>query len=368
MCYYQREFEKVVTSILMMRLDFSLMEWKVVNCLGNHVLFAGRNTAYCFVSDLGLARGCLYYTLPADQSLYKFDIEDTAESVILPCPKMPTPWFSSSWITLPNGRGRKEDISFSSLPTAPDCYVFGIDRSGFGTSITIYTIGRGEQEWEFFSLEEFDVQKYSASWNTPTLFYGVFYSVGNDGTLNKLNLLDVTYELLEKPHERFNDSYPSLLVKCGEDLLLVKLGCPKMLVRILRMDFSEMEWVEVESLGKHMLFLSDITCFSAISPNSQMENKVYFPRKYLDSEGILCYSLETGRYHSFGGTSQHSANNIYGTKGWHSNCTWIQPNWSKSTAQELDWMWMGSCLDTNSKEKLLIVIDEKRSENSVALP
>ncbi|KAI3958795.1 hypothetical protein MKX01_023471, partial [Papaver californicum] len=128
------------------------------------------------------------------------------------------------------------------------------------------------------------------------------------------------------------------------DLLLVKLGGPKMLVRIFRMDFSEMEWVKIESLGKHMLFISDITCFSAIAPNSQMENKVYFPRLYLDGEGILCYSLETGSYHSFGGTSQCSANNIYGTKGWHSNCTWIQPNWSKSTAQKLDW------LDTNTNE------------------
>ncbi|XP_026396476.1 uncharacterized protein LOC113291121 [Papaver somniferum] len=382
--YNERGFEKVVTSILVMRLDFTLMQWKVVSCLSNHVLFAGRNTAYCFISDLGLTRGCLYYTLSEDQGLYKFDIEDTAESVILPCLKMPTPWFSSSWITLPNGRGRKDgasgkdeeekchileggkktstirsydetvnknenasqvekhnpwhleeekpwcilngdtvqliasylhpvdyvhfrsinkanrevmpvvksrfihttqtfetgnlfpwlvfsrdnssamynfinpihnnenylikfsellvgatiryqkdgwlllsrekelffynpfsretiqladfqgchylsDISFSSLPTAPDCIVFGIDRSGVGASITIYSIRRGEQQWDFFSLEEFDVEKDSASQNTPTLFDGVLYPVGYDGTLNKLNLSDDTYELLQKP-------------------------------------------------------------------------------------------------------------------------------------------------------------------------
>ncbi|XP_026395578.1 F-box/kelch-repeat protein At1g57790-like [Papaver somniferum] len=227
-------------------------------------------------------------------------------------------------------------ISFTSLPTAPDCIVFGIDGRGFG--ITIYSIRRGEQEWEVVSFEDSHVEKYSPLRNTLTLFDGVFYSVGYDGTLNKLNLSDDTFEYLKKPLELFNDSFPSFLVKCGEDLLLVKL-CPKMLVRIFRMDFSEMEWVKVESLRKHVLFISDITCFSAIAPNSRMENKVYFPRLYLEGEGILCYSLETGSYHSFGGTSQHSAtNNIYGTKGWLSNCTWIQPNWSKSTAQELDWL------------------------------
>ncbi|XP_026393165.1 F-box protein At3g56470-like [Papaver somniferum] len=513
MVYNERGFEKVVVSILVMKLDFCSMQWKVVNSLRNRVLFVGSKTAYCFISELGLTRGCLYYTLPEDHGLYKFDVENATDSVILPCPEIPTPGLSSYWITLPNGLGRKEgmsgkdeggyltrtisyygtenknedasrgekhnrrqleegkpwcilnsdmveliasylhpvdyvhfrsinkanqevmpavksrfilttqtfeteylcpwlvftrdnnssiynfvnlmhnnenylikfselllgatiryqkggwllmsreielffynpftketiqladfpgchylsDISFTSLPTAPDCTVFGIDKSGFSISITIYSIRRGEQQWEVVSFEDSDVEKYSPSRNTLTLFDGVFYSVGYDGTLNKLSVSFDTFEFLEKPQEIFNDSYPSFLVKCGEDLVLVKL-CPKMLVRIFRMDFSRMEWVKVESLGKHMLFISNITCFSAIAPNSQMENKVYFPRLYLDGEGILCYSLETGSYRSFGGTSQHSSNNIYGTKGWLSNCSWIQPNWSKSTAQELDWL------------------------------
>ncbi|RZC44328.1 hypothetical protein C5167_037273 [Papaver somniferum] len=85
-----------------------LEKWMAVNSLGDLVLFVGRNTAYCLISELGLTRGCLYYTLPEDQGLYKFDVENATDSVILPCPNMPTPWFSSYWITLPSGRERKE--------------------------------------------------------------------------------------------------------------------------------------------------------------------------------------------------------------------------------------------------------------------
>ncbi|XP_026453642.1 uncharacterized protein LOC113354560 isoform X3 [Papaver somniferum] len=82
----ERGFEKVVISICITRLDFSSMEWKVVNNLGDHVLFIGQHTRVCCSAvELGLSRGCLYYTLPEDQRLYKFEVESAGDSVILPC-------------------------------------------------------------------------------------------------------------------------------------------------------------------------------------------------------------------------------------------------------------------------------------------
>ncbi|KAI3956897.1 hypothetical protein MKX01_000931 [Papaver californicum] len=369
----ERGSETVVTSILITRLDFSLVEWKVVNSLGDHVLFAGDKTACCCsAAGLGLARGCLYYTIYENQGLYKFDVESTDESVTLPGPMMPTSGFSSDWIMLPYGWGGKEDmlvkdeekdyiqdegvkitrtisynenailgekqniimrtqlwchynsdISFSSLPTTADFIVFGIDVTGLYNSVTIYLIRRGEQDWHAY--EHYDIEKYTPLYNTPTLFRGFFFSVGYDGTSGYLNTKDDPYsdfgylntkddpysDSMEEPCKLFNDSYPSFLVECGRKLLLVKLGLS---VRVFRMDFSVFKWVEVESLGKHMLFISDILCVSAIAPpNSQMENEVYFPRLWLDGEGILYYSLETGNYHSSGG-AMHSAKNIYGTR------------------------------------------------------
>ncbi|KAI3934489.1 hypothetical protein MKW98_005434, partial [Papaver atlanticum] len=102
---------KEVILIEVVRLDFSSMEWKEVSSFGDHVLFSGNNTtACCSAAELGFNRGCLYYTLPEDQSLYKFEFDDTGTS-ILPCLKLPTPWFSSGWIMMPTtsrvGDGQK---------------------------------------------------------------------------------------------------------------------------------------------------------------------------------------------------------------------------------------------------------------------
>ncbi|KAI3944219.1 hypothetical protein MKW98_016449 [Papaver atlanticum] len=532
--------ERVVISICITRLDFFLMEWKLVNTLGDDVLFVGRkNRLCCSAAKLGLARGCLYYTLPVHQldefclpmgsqisskgmGLYKFEVEGAGDYDISPRLSLSEPVFATDWIIMPDGQRGKEaklsisegdqdyiskagvkkislsgyndsenegakqlvshmsaleleeerhwgilnedmvvliasylhpldyvhfrsvckvnrqimpvvkptftsiqifetshlspwllfsednsssvynlvnpmhdnenylmnfsellfgatirfhkggwllmsredelffynpftreviklpdlpgcyyrsDISFSSVPTASDCVVFAIEGRLLSDDceFSIHCIKRGKQEWDFF---DFDEQKYSPYWplrNTPISFDGEFYSVGYDGVLGNFNLENDGYnwKVFEKPQQQFKDSYPSFLVKCGDNLLLVKLGCLEMPVRLFKLDFAEMEWVKVESLGKHMLFISDIACFSAIAPNNRMENKIYFPRLCLNGEGVLFYSLETGNYHFFG--TQHVAKNFCGTKGWLRNCTWIEPNWSKSTAQELDW-------------------------------
>ncbi|KAI3874949.1 hypothetical protein MKW98_019522 [Papaver atlanticum] len=232
----------------------------------------------------------------------------------------------------------RSDISFSSIPTSSDCVVFAIEArtsSDDEIELSIYCIKRGSQDWDFF---DFDEEKFSPSSplrNTPILFDGEFYCVGYDGALGNFDLNDgYSWEALEKPRQQFKDSYPTFLAECGGDLLLVKLGCSEMPVRIFRLDF-EMEWVKLESLGKHMLFINGISCFSAIAPNSRMANNVYFPRLCLNGEGVLFYSLETGSYHSF--ENRDYAKNFCGAKGWLRNYTWIEPNWSKSTPQELDW-------------------------------
>ncbi|OVA04481.1 Protein of unknown function DUF295 [Macleaya cordata] len=203
--YNRRSYSKIVISIQVLRLDFSLMAWEKVKSFGDHVLFLGKNTkSSCSAAELGLTRGCLYYTLPKDQSLYKFEVEDNGFTVILPCMTLPTPWFSADWMMMPT---------------------------------------------------------------------------------------------------------------------------------TVRLDFSKMVWVKVESLGKHMLFISNTSSLSAIAPDSRMENKIYFAR--LHGEEILFYSLDTGSYHCLG--SRHSAKDFYDTTE-RLNCTWIEPNWLGTTEQELDWL------------------------------
>ncbi|XP_026449192.1 uncharacterized protein LOC113349430 [Papaver somniferum] len=85
-----------------LKLDFSLMAWVEVRSLGDDVLFIGRQTrAFCSAADMALKRGCVFYTLPNDKSLYIFEVEDDGITVVLPFSKLPTPWFSGDWIMIP---------------------------------------------------------------------------------------------------------------------------------------------------------------------------------------------------------------------------------------------------------------------------
>ncbi|XP_026418016.1 uncharacterized protein LOC113313457 isoform X2 [Papaver somniferum] len=502
-----RHLNYLVVSINVSRLDFSSMSWKEVNTLGDTVLFLGEDTnAFCSAAELGLSKGYLYYTLHKDQSLYMFDIEDKCTMTILPCSKLPTSWFSSQWIMMPqptvsvsvDGRimedlsrkVRQEDytiraeeikeiisqddnenlrkkqkkenpdeprpwmvinedivdsiashlhpvdflhfravckanklpivkqisgamrstyltpwllfstenasrynfvdpmhnnekylmnlpellagaivrcqrggwllmlkgrftfffynpltketiqlpelqsgyccagITFSSLPTCSDCLVFGITQQN-EEEISICIIKRGADRWEFDFFENSDLEKFMPTYNEPVFHKGSFYCVDSNGTLGVFN--EDSWEVLKRPHGYSNAAYVSFLVECENEVLLVRiLGFS---VAILKLDSLEMVWQKVESLGKHMLFISFTSCLAAIAPKSCMENKVYFPR--LHDERILYYSLETGSYHSVGST--HCAKDYFDTKSW-TNCTWIEPNWSRSTSQELVWL------------------------------
>ncbi|XP_026444720.1 uncharacterized protein LOC113345069 isoform X2 [Papaver somniferum] len=102
-CLVSRGYlNNLVISLNMLRLNFSNMSWEDVNSFGDTVLFLGKNTnAYCSAAELGLSKGYLYYTLPKDQSLYMFDVEDKCTTTILPCSNLPTPWYSLQWIMMP---------------------------------------------------------------------------------------------------------------------------------------------------------------------------------------------------------------------------------------------------------------------------
>ncbi|KAI3950138.1 hypothetical protein MKW98_008583 [Papaver atlanticum] len=219
-------------------------------------------------------------------------------------------------------------VTFSSLPTCSDCVVFGIAQQN-QEEISIYTIKRGADSWRILSFQNSDLEKYMPTFNEPVFHKGAYFVVDFNGTLGVYN--EGSWKILEKPRGYSNSAYVSFLVECEDELLLVPiLGFS---VTVFRLDSLEMVWQKVESLGKHMLFINFYACLSAVAPKSCMENKVYFPR--LHDERILYYSLETGSYHSVGST--HSAKDCFDTKGW-TNCTWIEPNWSRSTSQELDWL------------------------------
>ncbi|OVA01300.1 Protein of unknown function DUF295 [Macleaya cordata] len=251
--------------------------------------------------------------------------------------------FTRERIQLPDFPGHYEymffGISFSSLPTESDCVVFAITEWG-ENAVFIFFISRGDTSWRYRIVNNTrfpsngKCMEFIPWFNSPVFYNRVFYCLDYDGKLGVFDLEDqFSWKVLAKPEGPCSSVYQSFLVECEGKLLSVFLGHLGSRVLIYRLDFSKMVWVKVKSLGKHLLLISHTSCLSAIAPKSRMENKIYFPRFH--GEGILFYSLDTCRYHCLG--SGHSRPDFYDTKE-HLNCSWIEPNWSRTTVQELDWL------------------------------
>ncbi|XP_026450464.1 uncharacterized protein LOC113350531 isoform X2 [Papaver somniferum] len=230
-------------------------------------------------------------------------------------------------------------ISFSSLPTSSDCAVFAIS-DWMVDSVSITFIKRGEKMW---TSDIFDTvclppnrtnMDFEPSLNSPIFYKGAFYCLDLNGTLGVFTENDdIKWKVLSMvPPPNCDFIYKNYLVELEGKLLSVLLGHYGKWVRMFRLDMSEMVWIEVEHLGRHVLFISNTSCIATIAPTSEMENKIYFPR--LQNKGILFYSLDSGKYHSLGSEN-------YGTDYCNSNdnlrCSWIEPNWSEPTGPNTDW-------------------------------
>ncbi|XP_026432841.1 uncharacterized protein LOC113330201 isoform X2 [Papaver somniferum] len=189
-------------------------------------------------------------------------------------------------------------ISFSSLPTSPDCIVFGIgDRCD--DRVEILFIKRGDESWihnifdNIYLPSRTNNVNFQLNYNNPVSHSGAFYCLDLNGTLGVFKLgHGISWGILAMvapPNSEF--IYKSFLVECDGKLMSVLLGHLGKWVRIFRLNDTEMVWVEVKCLGRYMLCISNTACVSAMAPTSRMENKIYFPR--LHNEGILYYSLDT---------------------------------------------------------------------------
>ncbi|XP_026412744.1 uncharacterized protein LOC113308499 isoform X2 [Papaver somniferum] len=229
---------------------------------------------------------------------------------------------------------RYRGISFSSLPTSSDCTVFAISNYR-KDEVCIAFIKRGDETWTCDILDNVYLPPskkdiaFEPTLNCPVFFHGGFYCLDLSGTLGVFKLENrTTWEILSmvrRPNCGF--IYESYLVELDGKLLSVLLGHYGKWVRIFRLDLSEMVWVEVEHLGRHVLFISDTSCVATVAPTSRMENKIYFPR--LQNEKVLFYSLDSGKYHSLEGAHQ---GNDYSNSTENLRCSWIEPNWSETFA------------------------------------
>ncbi|KAI3908733.1 hypothetical protein MKW98_029283, partial [Papaver atlanticum] len=143
------------------------MTWVLLKSLDDHVLFLCSNmdvldcrkcystsTACCSAANMGLERGCLFYTPLEDQTLYTFELEDNATTVIMPCLQLPTLWFLPTWIMMPTTKnrhlaGRRRKIT--DLLVSQDTTETSIEEENMAK-----VTNRGEElkQWDFLNYND----------------------------------------------------------------------------------------------------------------------------------------------------------------------------------------------------------------------
>ncbi|PWA54086.1 hypothetical protein CTI12_AA438890 [Artemisia annua] len=222
---------------------------------------------------------------------------------------------------------------FSAPPTSPNCMVFGpgnYDDSSWGIYIRRVSSKRPGY------IIVFDNGDAGCD---PSLRYPAFngedlYALLADGRLFLLEKIEDTdsssrHVLVKSPRSCRGPSTRYFLVKCDQHVLLVIMCEFGESIEVFKFNDFTKEWEEINSLGRHIIIISDNTCLSIEAKMREMENKIYFSRLHSESEKIVFYSLETGRYHTSNDKNiKESFEDFFGTKYHLYPHTWIEPSWS----------------------------------------
>ncbi|KAL6523449.1 hypothetical protein OROGR_017052 [Orobanche gracilis] len=214
-------------------------------------------------------------------------------------------------------------IAFSHPPTSSQCVV--VELESYPSQVFGHVTYPGQNRWTRIHFADLNFPFYNTS---PVFRKGAFYYLNDEGKLGILKVAEgedrqeVAADLGEVDNlcAPCTDYYNCFLVECNDDLLSVFEGYFGKWIRVFKLDESTMTWIEVENLENHMLFVGH-TSFSAVAHVPGMENKIYFPKFYMDN--IVFYSLETKKYHTLG---SNEVVNFHDMKE-HVNSSWIEPRW-----------------------------------------
>ncbi|GKD25715.1 Toll/interleukin-1 receptor domain-containing protein [Tanacetum coccineum] len=185
-------------------------------------------------------------------------------------------------------------FSFSAPPTSPDCMVVGIAYAHYYYNVYIHFVG-GEPSWRRIP---FDIDDYY-HFSSLTLYGRDLYALRDEIGLYMFKEVggDCAWEPAKSPTSCRTSFLRSSLLSCDQHLLHVIVGKFGESVEVFKLKKSK-EWVKIDSLGKHMIFICGTSSFCIDAKKPHMENKIYFPRLPADNENmndILFYSLETCR-------------------------------------------------------------------------
>ncbi|GKF00572.1 hypothetical protein Tco_0023922 [Tanacetum coccineum] len=166
-----------------------------------------------------------------------------------------------------------------------------------------------------------------------TLYGHDLYAMRDNGGLDvykEMGREDLCWERYVRPAPTSCcTSFPqSYQVRCEEHLLQVIVGKFGESVEVFKLNGSTQEWVKINGLGKHMIFISSVSSLCIEAKIPEMENKIYFPRLSSERGNMVFHSLETCMYHTFNNKFiQEEFADFFGTKHFLTRHTWIEPSW-----------------------------------------
>ncbi|XP_076891963.1 F-box/kelch-repeat protein At1g57790-like [Bidens hawaiensis] len=230
---------------------------------------------------------------------------------------------------LPKMPRSSRSICFSAPPISPDCMVVGFTTHE-PFHVYIHFVSRKPPSWHAYRLDFGTNDPYSL--RLPTFSGRDIYALCNNGRIvafRDIGKEDYYWEVVKdkapmsccKPHSEV------FLPKCDQHLLLVIVSDLGESVEVFKPNDSTKEWENIDSLGTHMIYISELSCICLEARLPQMRNKIYFPSLLRESQ--VFYSLETCRYHSFDdkiiqesfGASLHETMHPCGPH------TWIEYGW-----------------------------------------
>nr|GEU76767.1 hypothetical protein [Tanacetum cinerariifolium] len=234
--------------------------------------------------------------------------------------------FTSDIRTLPEVLSTNS-YSFSAPPTSPDCMVVALTRRW----VIIHLVA-GEPSWDRISLD-FVGDDYQFLTSYGQLESLDLYAMKANGGLDIYKEMGGEYYRWERtvipaPTSCCTSLRQSFLVRCEERFLQVILGEFGESVEVFKLNDTTQEWVKIDSLGKHMIFVSSASSICIEAKVPEMENKIYFPRLSSPKGNMVFYSLETCRYHAFNNKDiQENFGDFFGTRSLAAPRAWIEPNW-----------------------------------------
>ncbi|CAK9157693.1 unnamed protein product [Ilex paraguariensis] len=208
-------------------------------------------------------------------------------------------------------------VCFSNPPTSSNCQVFGI-QSYSHHSVTIGILKVGEEVWTVDDVE--NNCNFKVTDCSPVMCNGLYYCLGFAGNFGVFDPEDNSWTICGKRHRQLKRSEQRFLIESDGDLFAVFASRDGRQACVLKLDFLDKAWHEVQSLGDRMLYVCYRGSFSKKAVVRGTSNKIYFP-KFFDSNGVF-YSLTTRKFHTFFGN--YSRGDFYGTKEMK-HCAWINP-------------------------------------------